>query len=284
MFPDAERLEIEGRTFPVTVHYARELIPNYDLTTPNSFIDYDAIAQAVLMVRRGKFDHFDVVAKGAGKAAARHWRRYSKAILIFMPGVGEIKQMCRVLREKADSEDGGTRAGLIPEDSILPLHASLPAAEQKRCFEVFDGKIVISTNVCETSITIPDVTCVIDCCREKRLGLRKFVMEMCTLRLPVLQEQFCSKASIEQRKGRAGRVQPGICIRMISRSYAENKLLAHTEAEMDVLPLENIILQLLVGLQDERSKKILMPSSLREEQEKDMTSTLSTSGDTTTIS
>ncbi|CAD7955116.1 unnamed protein product [Amoebophrya sp. A120] len=326
MFPDSKRLEIPGRTFPVETYYAREFLNNYDLTKPNSEIDYEGIARCVHLVRNhGKFDHWEFLeqeqddevenynpdkknqyqqgekifkGKGKNEGKRKFRRRYGKAILIFMPGVGEINKMCRVLKgEDRDFrmiDEGDNSMTALPCDSVLPLHASLPQFEQKKCFKVFDGKVVISTNVCETSITIPDVTCVIDCCREKRLTLRKpgdsvdgdvgrttemlntsnsntsdaldddtidflqsSASEMQTLRLPVLQEKFCSKASIEQRKGRAGRVQPGICIRMISRSYAEKKLEASTEAEMDILPLENIILQLLVGLQDEKSQKIL---------------------------
>eukprot|EP00392_Amoebophrya_sp_AT5.2_P014747 g14908.t1 len=234
MFPDGERLEIEGRTFPVEVHYGREMIPNYDLSTPNSQIDYDAIVRVVKLVRRGYFDKWEVVDPGnKGKVGAgtedpgtryqtgrgeyeglrRFKRRFGKAILVFLPGVGEINMLCRKLVEHS-SDDYDAEMSQIPEHHVLPLHASLSQEQQKRCFVTFDGKIVVSTNVCETSITIPDVTCVIDSCREKRLQLVKkfdiqedyyenalpseieFVQssasEMCTLRLPVLQERFCS--------------------------------------------------------------------------------------------
>ncbi|CAD7953318.1 unnamed protein product [Amoebophrya sp. A25] len=82
--------------------------------------------------------------------------------------------------------------------------------------------------------------------------------EMSTLRLTELQEQLCSKASIEQRKGRAGRVQPGICIRMVSRKCAEKQLLDNVPAEMDILPLENMLLQVLVALQPGSRSRVLL--------------------------
>lgn len=88
--------------------------------------------------------------------------KYNKAVLIFMPGVGEINKMLRTLTQPPFS---------LRHDYVIPLHGGLPPFEQKKAFRVFPGKVVITTNVAETSITIPDVTAVIDAGREKRLGL-----------------------------------------------------------------------------------------------------------------
>lgn len=88
--------------------------------------------------------------------------------------------------------------------SILQLHASLPSAQQKRVFEATKPgvrKIVISTNVAETSVTIPDVTSVIDTCLAKKVGYDS------ERRITRLQLDWVSKASANQRAGRAGRVQ-----------------------------------------------------------------------------
>ncbi|CAD7923926.1 unnamed protein product [Amoebophrya sp. A120] len=240
MFPKAARLEIPGRTFPVK---------SFNYSSQNSKpgqIDYWGIGEAVSSVLKGEYDD-------------EKMQYGQKAILIFMPGTGEIQRMCRTL-----VQDFG-----CPAQKVLPLHGSLPPQEQRKCFDVVAQKIVVATNVCETSITIPDVTCVIDTCRERRLMLKSSgltsttsdnsgkdsnapgfdpparsvgAQEKCHLRLATLQESFCSKASIEQRKGRAGRVQPGICIRMISRNE-ENRLADSTPPEMDSLPLENMLLQ-----------------------------------------
>lgn len=86
----------------------------------------------------------------------------------------------------------------------MQLHAALPSAQQKRVFEATAAnvrKIVISTNVAETSVTIPDVTVVIDTCLAKEVGYDS------ERRISRLQLKWVSKASANQRAGRAGRVQ-----------------------------------------------------------------------------
>lgn len=116
------------------------------------------------------------------------------AILIFMPGVMEIRQCVSELQSSAL---GGVE--------ILPLHANLTSAEQRRVFVSTKPKrkIVVATNVAETSVTIPDVVYVVDGGRVKETqydadnGLQKLV------------EVWTSKASGRQRRGRAGRTQPG---------------------------------------------------------------------------
>jgi ATP-dependent RNA helicase DHX57 len=116
------------------------------------------------------------------------------AILIFMPGVMEIRQCVSELQSAS-----------LGSVEILPLHANLTSAEQKRVFLSTKPrrKIVVATNVAETSVTIPDVVYVVDGGRVKETqydadnGLQKLV------------EVWTSKASGRQRRGRAGRTQPG---------------------------------------------------------------------------
>jgi len=116
------------------------------------------------------------------------------AILIFMPGVMEIRQCVSELQSAS-----------LGNVEILPLHANLTSAEQKRVFLSTKPrrKIVVATNVAETSVTIPDVVYVVDGGRVKETqydadnGLQKLV------------EVWTSKASGRQRRGRAGRTQPG---------------------------------------------------------------------------
>ena len=122
------------------------------------------------------------------------------AILIFMPGVMEIRQCVSELQSAA--------LGAV---EILPLHANLTSAEQRRVFISTKPrrKIVVATNVAETSVTIPDVVYVVDGGRVKETqydadnGLQKLV------------EVWTSKASGRQRRGRAGRTQPGEVCRII---------------------------------------------------------------------
>jgi HrpA-like RNA helicase len=116
------------------------------------------------------------------------------AVLIFMPGVMEIRQCVSELQKAA-----------LGSVEILPLHANLTSAEQKRVFLPTKPrrKIVVATNVAETSVTIPDVVYVVDGGRVKETqydaehGMQKLV------------EAWTSKASGRQRRGRAGRTQPG---------------------------------------------------------------------------
>ena len=101
-----------------------------------------------------------------------------------------------------------------PAVRICPLHSSLSTSEQTAVFEVPEEgirKIVISTNIAETSITIEDVVYVVDCGRVKE-NRKDEVNET-----PALVECWVSKASAKQRRGRAGRVRPGIAYHMFSR-------------------------------------------------------------------
>ncbi|CAJ1447178.1 unnamed protein product [Effrenium voratum] len=124
---------------------------------------------------------------------------------------------------------------------VLPLHANLPPEEQQACFNVTlpagcTRKIICSTNVAETSVTVPDVTVVIDTCRERRNQVDKYS------HTPVLREQWCALDSLKQRRGRAGRVQPGVCLRLLPERYLE-RLEAISPPEMQRVPLENVYLQ-----------------------------------------
>lgn len=116
------------------------------------------------------------------------------AILVFMPGVMEIKQCVQELQS--------AHLGSV---EILPLHANLSSAEQKRVFlsTAPRRKIVVATNVAETSVTIPDVVYVVDGGRVKET---QFDAETGMQRLV---ECWTSRASGRQRRGRAGRTQPG---------------------------------------------------------------------------
>jgi HrpA-like RNA helicase len=159
------------------------------------------------------------------------------AVLIFLPGLEEI----RTLMERLT---GNKIYGDAMHFQILPLHSTLSSVEQKRPFlQTPPGcrKIVISTNVAETSVTIPDVVYVIDSgrvreiTRNRKSNSRKLVTT------------WCSKASAKQRSGRAGRVQPGICLKLYS-SRTENGIMREaTEPELLRIPLEEVCLTILAG-------------------------------------
>ena len=208
-FDNAPVVEVSGRTYPVETRY-RPLLAEDD-----DGIDRD-MEQAIL-------DAVDELAKeGLGD------------ILIFLSGEREIRETAESLRKHHP-----------PHTEILPLYARLSASEQQRVFRPHAGRrIVLATNVAETSLTVPGIRYVIDTgvARISRYSIATKVQ-----RLPI---ERISQASANQRKGRCGRVAAGICIRL----YSEDDFNARpefTEPEILRTNLAAVILQMLaLGLGD----------------------------------
>ena len=160
----------------------------------------------------------------------------SGAILIFVSGIGDIRDVIQSLNNCPQLFSGDKTT------KIFPLHSSLSTAEQNKVFHVYPTattrKIIVSTNIAETSVTIPDVVYVIDTCRVKQNRYDS------VSQLSILEECFISKANALQRAGRAGRVTAGICYRLVS-SVTYSGLLDYTVPEMLRLSLEELILQVL---------------------------------------
>lgn len=159
------------------------------------------------------------------------------AVLIFLPGIGEIKTLME--RLKASREFGNKR-----KFDIIPLHSSLSSEEQQLAFRTSRSgirNIILSTNIAETSVTVSDVVFVIDSGRvreikyDKRTGTRKLLL------------QWCSRASANQRKGRAGRVQPGVCLKLYSTKTEKYEMRPTTEPEMKRIPLDEVCLTILAS-------------------------------------
>ncbi|MBU6259849.1 MAG: ATP-dependent RNA helicase HrpA, partial [Burkholderiales bacterium] len=161
------------------------------------------------------------------------WRGASGDILVFLPGEREIRETADHLRRHLAQ---GARGG--PQPEILPLFARLSQAEQDRVFESGNGRrIVLATNVAETSLTVPGIRYVIDAglARVKRYSWRNKVEQ--------LQIEPISQAAAQQRAGRCGRVANGICIRL----YAEddfNKRPRYTDPEILRSSLAGVILRM----------------------------------------
>jgi HrpA-like RNA helicase len=154
------------------------------------------------------------------------------AILIFLPGLKEIQQCYEQLQ--ADAGD------LAVEP--YALHSSLSTADQKAVFgRPAQGlrKVVVATNIAETSITIDDVIYVIDAGRVKE---NRYDHEK---NMASLVETWVSLASAKQRRGRAGRVQPGVCYHLFS-SITRDRLSEYTVPEMHRVPLHEMVLQIKV--------------------------------------
>lgn len=171
-------------------------------------IDYDLLTKLVMVLARGALREAEVGAELAGMFAQAHG-----SILVFMPGVPEIGRLSRYLEAhyKTHSSSGTP----TPRLKIIPLHGNLSPAEQRVVFKDANKnevKIVIATNVAEASVTIPDVTVVIDTCRVKEIS---FDAEIQT---SALMMKFAAQDSLRQRRGRAGKKVCclfGFCVRML---------------------------------------------------------------------
>ncbi|KAJ2784527.1 helicase [Coemansia javaensis] len=150
------------------------------------------------------------------------------AVLVFMPGVAEIQRCVELLGQ------GG--AGL----HVLALHAGLAPREQQRVFGApprGQRKVVVSTNVAETSITIEDIGFVVETgrVREQQYSAESRVARLVTT--------FCSQAAATQRRGRAGRRQRGVCYRVYTRAAQARVMPEYSTPEIQRAPLEQVCLQ-----------------------------------------
>ncbi|KAG0064792.1 hypothetical protein BGZ89_008846 [Linnemannia elongata] len=156
------------------------------------------------------------------------------AILIFLPGMPEIRKLFDALKVNR-------RFGDEKQFSLWPLHSSVSSEGQSQVFDVPpEGirKIVMATNIAETGITIPDVTIVIDTGKSKQI---KFDEKK---RVTTLQERFIAKANARQRRGRAGRVQEGVCFHMFSKTTFEEYMPEYQMPEIMRMPLEELCLMI----------------------------------------
>lgn len=156
------------------------------------------------------------------------------AVLVFLPGLGEIKSL-------ADRISANRKLADSSLFSVIPLHSKLSSSEQRRAFLPAKSgcrKIILSTNIAETSVTIPDVVVVIDSGRERELRRNQRTSTS------MLVTDWCSNASAKQRAGRAGRVQPGICLKLYSSATAQS-MKSSTDPELKRVSLEEVCLMIL---------------------------------------
>ncbi|MEO0411191.1 MAG: ATP-dependent helicase HrpB [Pseudomonadota bacterium] len=144
-------------------------------------------------------------------------------ILCFLPGAGEIRAAQRALEARFGDSD----------IAIMPLYGGLPFAEQKAVIAPHDGtlrRVILATDIAETSLTLPQVDAVVDA------GLRRAPITDIALGLTQLKTVKAAKASLDQRRGRAGRTSPGVCYRL----WAEEEMIARPAADAPELVTQDL--------------------------------------------
>ncbi len=202
----APTIIVEGRTYPVELRYRPPRADENDRNT-----DWrDALTDALLeLENEGMRD-----------------------VLAFLPSERDIREAARILRGRFTQS---RRSG--DDLEILPLYGRLSAADQERIFQPHQNRrIVLATNVAESSITVPGIDAVVD------LGLARISRYSPRAKMQRLPIEPISKASADQRKGRCGRVGPGICIRLYEQSDYESRE-EYTSPEILRTNLAAVVLQ-----------------------------------------
>ncbi|TDN75479.1 ATP-dependent helicase HrpA [Pseudonocardia autotrophica] len=198
-------VEVSGRTFPVEVRYRPVVDPDDADADPDRQLD-DAIGDAVVELQR----------EGPGD------------VLVFLPGEREIRDAAEALERRN-----------LRGTEILPLYARLSTAEQQRVWQSHTGnRVVLATNVAETSLTVPGVRYVVDTGTAR---ISRYSRRLKVQRLPI---EKISQASANQRSGRCGRTSDGIAIRL----YSEDDFDARpefTDPEILRTNLASVVLQMI---------------------------------------
>ena len=216
-FGDAPIVRIAGRTYPVTVRYQP---PEEDLIEEkDGYIEHAVRAISDLHHGEGPGD-----------------------ILAFLPTEKDIRHCCGLLGEQ------------LKQAVVLPIFGRLQAADQKKIFQTFrQRKIVVATNVAETSITVPGIRYVVD------TGLARISVYNARAKTIGLPVSKISRAACDQRKGRCGRIGPGVCVRL----YSEEDYLGRPEYTLPEIQRSNlaeVILQMIaLGLGNPASFPFIDP-------------------------
>lgn len=214
-FGDAPIIEVSGRTYPVEVRYR----PLEVAVASASDDDPDDPDHEI--VRTETRDEVEAIVDAIGELEAEP----PGDILVFLSGEREI-------RDTAEALSG------LRHTEVLPLYARLPTAEQQKVFAPHSGRrVVLATNVAETSLTVPGIRYVID---PGNARISRYSRRLKVQRLPI---EPISQASAAQRAGRCGRVAPGVCIRLYSEQDFATRP-RYTEPEILRTNLAAVLLQM----------------------------------------
>lgn len=273
-------LNVPGRTFPVRVQFLEDAVEltgySIDQKGPKLIDEDDDLEAEVetslkpdLLKSLSQYSprtrntlsqldeyriEFDLIVQLIGRIATDpNLVPFSHAILVFLPGIAEIRTLNdMLLGDKQFSE----------EWLVYPMHSTIASEEQEAAFLVPPPgmrKIVLATNIAETGITIPDVTCVIDTGkqREMRFDERR--------QLSRLIDTFISRANAKQRRGRAGRVQEGLCYHLFTKYRHDSIMSDQQTPEMLRLSLQDLAIRVKIckigGIEETLSEALDPPSS-----------------------
>lgn len=282
-FGGAKVLNVPGRTFPVNVNYLEDAVEltghtvgknvkermvdldddEVDIAEPDSSLKpellktlqpYSPRTRNTLSQMQEYQIDFDLVVQLISRIAVdQNYVNYSKAILVFLPGIAEIRTVNDMLLGDRFFQSNWL---------VYPMHSTIASEEQEAAFLIpppGHRKIVLATNIAETGITIPDVTCVIDTGkhREMRFDERR--------QLSKLIDTFISRANAKQRRGRAGRVQEGLCFHLFTKYRHDNIMSDQQTPEMLRLSLQDLAIRVKIckigGIEETLSEALDPPSA-----------------------
>lgn len=255
---NAPILNIPGRTFPVQTRYLEDAIEltNYVASSgasknnstnenddddeiktdksgiPNKLPGYSPGTREVLSAYDEYAIDFDLIVRLIETVAFdSRLSHFSNAVLVFLPGIAEIRQLNEMLVGHPSFDANWY---------IYPLHSTISSEDQQAAFLIPPPgvrKIVLATNIAETGVTIPDITCVIDTGKHKEMRFDE------RRQLSRLAQSFISRANAKQRRGRAGRVQEGLCYHLFTK-YRHDTLMAEQQTpEMLRLSLQDLVMR-----------------------------------------
>ncbi|CAN9374166.1 unnamed protein product [Alternaria alternata] len=258
---DAPILTVPGRTFPVQTRYLEDAVEltNYtgasdvtkntatsdddegdDITSdksgiPSKLPGYSPATRSVLSAYDEYAIDYDLITRLIETVGYdSQLSRFSSAILVFLPGIAEIRQLNDILV---------SHPSFKADWYVYPLHSTISSEDQQAAFLVPPPgvrKIVLATNIAETGVTIPDITCVIDTGKHKEMRFDE------RRQLSRLTQSFISRANAKQRRGRAGRVQEGLCFHLFTKYRHDNLMAEQQTPEMLRLSLQDLVMRVKI--------------------------------------
>ena len=236
MGDDIAVVECPGRQYPVVTHY-RPPASRVEPWRHQAQVVREALArEAPARIAADQATEGQVAEEQTAEEQA------NGDVLVILPGVAEIERLRRELTETQ------------PQLSVMPLHGRMPLDAQRKALQpLADGRqrVVISTAICESSVTVDGVRCVIDA------GLERVPVYQARTGFSRLETRRVNRASADQRRGRAGRQGPGVCYRLWAE---EQPLVAHGEPEIQQADLTDLAFELARwGVKDSQALSWVTP-------------------------